>query len=135
MTAKFRVLVIGGVGESQLKLSSVLGQVPEIEVIGMIDSGEEGVNVYSRLQPDVIFVDMITDGFTGLETARWIKEQTPSIKIIILASQFNKDFLNAVLSMGVDGYLVKDVTPPLIREALKSLTAGDQYIIKRQKSR
>jgi DNA-binding NarL/FixJ family response regulator len=134
MTTKFRVLVIGGVGESQKKLTSVFRQIREVELVGVIDSGEDGVNQYSRMQPDVIFVDMLTDGISGLETARWIKEQTPSIKIIILASQFNKEFLHAVVTMGFDGYLIKDVTPKLIREALKSLACGNQYLVKRKQS-
>jgi DNA-binding NarL/FixJ family response regulator len=133
MAANYRVMVIGGVGESQQKLSSVFREIREAELIAVVDSGEEGVNRYSQLKPDVIIVDMITDGISGIETARWIKEQTPSIKIIILSSQFNKEFLHAIVTMGVDGYLIKDVNATLIREALKSLSAGSNYFVNKPK--
>ena len=127
MKPKLKVLVIGGGGVSQLKLIHVLQQIDEVEVIAHVTSGEEAINQYSQLAPDLILVDIITNGITGLETARWIREQTPLIKIILLSTQFNKEFFSAIMTMGLDGYIVKDITAPVLREALKSLCAGTQY--------
>jgi DNA-binding NarL/FixJ family response regulator len=134
MNRKFRIVVIGGAGASQQTLRGVLDEIPEAELVATIDSGEDGINRYSNLNPDVILVDMITDGISGLETARWIKEQSPEIRIILLSSKFNQDFLHAVVSMGFDGYLIKDITPTLMREALQSLCQRDRHI-DRQKAR
>src|SRR5690349_19804179 len=87
MKPKLKVLLIGGVGG---KLFDALQQINEVEIIAHVISGEDAINHYAQLAPDVILVDIITEGITGLETARWIKEQSPSIKIILLSTQFNK---------------------------------------------
>src|SRR5690348_2400260 len=121
MKLKLKVLVIGGISGSQVKLINVLEQIEEVEVIAHVGCGEDAINQYSQLAPDVILIDVLTDGITGLETARWIKEQTPEMKIILLSSEFNKEFLGAIMTMGLDGYIVKDINAPMLREALKSL--------------
>ena len=124
MKPKLKVLLIGGVGG---KLFDALQQINEVEIIAHVISGEDAINHYAQLAPDVILVDIITEGITGLETARWIKEQSPSIKIILLSTQFNKEFLVAIMTMGLDGYIVKDITAPVLRDALKTLCDGKKY--------
>ena len=132
MKTSLKILMIGGFGTYQSQLVKILNEIDEVELVGHILSGEEAINTYSSKNPDIILIDIITDGISGLETARWIKEQNPGIKIIILSTEFNKEFLLAVVTQGFDGYLVKNVNGDILKEAIQSLCTGDRYFIKNQ---
>jgi DNA-binding NarL/FixJ family response regulator len=123
--------MIGGFSSYQNQLVETLKEIDEVEMVGHILSGEEAINTYATKNPDIILIDIITDGISGLETARWIKEQNPDIKIIILSSDFNKEFLLAVVTLGFDGYLVKNVDKNILKDAIQSLCTGERYFIKK----
>jgi len=79
-------------------------------------NGEYAVNVYSNYEPDVIIIDSILPGMDGLETARWIKEQTNSIKIVMVAQHFNDEFLLACVELNLNGYIIKNSSEQILIE-------------------
>jgi DNA-binding NarL/FixJ family response regulator len=127
MKPKLRVLVIGGRGPTMQKLNDSLGEIQGIKVVAHFESGTDGINSYRDHDPNVVLVDIVTDGIGGLETARSIKEQSPDVKIIILSTEFNREFLHAVITLGFDGYVVKDAVPEILKEALHALVAGETF--------
>jgi DNA-binding NarL/FixJ family response regulator len=66
---------------------SLLNQSEAVTIIGEFSSGEEAVNFVSENPPDVFLLDIVMAGMTGIEAARWIKEQTPQVKIILISSE------------------------------------------------
>jgi DNA-binding NarL/FixJ family response regulator len=88
---------------------SLLQKMDEIEVIGEVASGEEAVNFAQEHHPDVFLMDIVIRGMSGIEATRWIKEQTPGVRIILISSEVNKDFISTGIKSGIDGYLDKDV--------------------------
>src|SRR5690349_5288256 len=88
---------------------SLLEKVEGITIIGEMSSGEEAVNFASEQAPDVFLLDIVMAGMTGIEATRWIKEQTPQVKIILISSEVSKDFISAGIKSGIDGYLNKNV--------------------------
>lgn len=108
-------------------LALMLGQVEGINVLGGLSTGEEALNLFSAYNPDVILMDIMMRGMTGLEATRWIKEQNGNVKIIIISSEVKKEFVSMGLKFGIDGYLPKDVDKETLIEAIRTVAKGEKY--------
>jgi DNA-binding NarL/FixJ family response regulator len=108
-------------------LAALLSQAEEIEVVGSVDSGEEAINVFPSLKPDLILMDIMMGGMTGIEATRWIKEQDPSIKIILISSEIKKELVTAGIQCGIDGYIPKNTDQATLTEAIRTVRQGGKY--------
>ncbi|MEM9297460.1 MAG: response regulator transcription factor [Bacteroidota bacterium] len=108
-------------------IASLLTNIEYISVVGKASSGEESINLANELNPDIILMDIVMHGMTGIEATRWIKEQNPQIKIILLSSEVNEGYVTLGVKARVDGYLPKDVEKPTFLEAIKCVVNGDKY--------
>ena len=66
-------------------------------------------------------------GMTGIEATRWIKENNSKIKIILVSSEVNKDYITAGIKSGIDGYLPKDTDKDTLLMAIHSAMKGEKY--------
>jgi DNA-binding NarL/FixJ family response regulator len=125
---KYTRIIVAGINTAGFKtMVSILESMPTIELSGIINSGEELINEYDRLNPDLIFLDAVMWGISGFEIARLIKEQNKSVKIIICSSKFEREFLLAVLSLKLDGYLPGYGNEEVIRETLQTVVNNKSY--------
>lgn len=108
-------------------VATVLRQVDGIKVVGMASSGEEGISLAKVHHPNVVLMDIMMGGMTGIEASRWIKEQDSSIKIILVSSEVKKEFISAGIQSGVDGYLHKDSDKETLIDAIRSVARGGRY--------
>ena len=108
-------------------LASMLQQVDDIQIIGSVSSGEEIINKVQSINPHVILMDIMMKGMTGIEATRWIKEQNPKIKIILISSEVNKDYITAGIKSGIDGYLPKDTNKETLLNAIHTAMKGERY--------
>ncbi len=106
---------------------SLLQKMNDVELIGEMASGEEAVNFARENPPDVFLIDIVMQGMTGIEATRWIKEQSASIKIILISSEVNKDFISAGIKSGIDGYLNKDIDQKVLHAAIDTVHKGGRY--------
>lgn len=111
-------------------LAAILKQIEYIEVVGSLSSGEEAVNLLDQYQPDVILMDIIMAGMTGLEATRWVKEQSPKTKVVIISSEIKKEFVSEGIKCGIDGYIPKNSNKQEILEAIKAVTQGEKFFNK-----
>jgi DNA-binding NarL/FixJ family response regulator len=108
-------------------LSAMLATAGNIEVCGSLKSGEEAVSQVSVLKPDVILMDIIMGGMTGIEATRWVKEQNNSTKVILISSEIRKELIQAGIQSGIDGYLPKDVGKATLVEAIQAVVNGGRF--------
>ncbi|HTF18510.1 MAG TPA: response regulator transcription factor [Chryseolinea sp.] len=127
---KIRIAVADDHGMMRQGLISLLRTDESLEVIGDVDSGEGAINMARELSPDVIIMDILMKGITGIEATRWIKEHDPRIKIILISSEVNKDFITAGIKFGIDGYLPKDSDKDTLLMAIRSAMKGEKYFSK-----
>lgn len=130
MPDNIRVLLVDDHTMLREGLSFLLSQVGGIEIVGGLSSGEEAVNSFKSYDPDVILMDIMMGGMTGIEATRWIKEQQPGIKVIIISSEVKKEFVSAGIKCGIDGYLPKDADKETLIEAIKTVSRGEKYFNK-----
>ncbi len=127
MGQRIRVLIVDDHGLMRQGLVSMLGDVEDIEIIGTADSGESAVNIANEQSPDVLLMDIVMKGMTGIEATRWIKEQNPKIKIVLVSSEVSKDFITAGIKSGIDGYLPKDSDKETLLNAIHSVMRGERH--------
>lgn len=108
-------------------LAAILGQAEDIEIVGSVSSGEEAITNFPGLNPDVILMDIMMGGMTGIEATRWIKEQSREVKVILISSEVKKELVTAGIQSGTDGYLPKDVEKDVLIEAIRKVKKGERY--------
>jgi DNA-binding NarL/FixJ family response regulator len=127
MSKPLRVAIADDHGLLRQGIIALLNKMEGIEVIGEMASGEEAVNFAQAHEPDIFLLDIMMRGMTGIEATRWIKEQSPSVKIILISSEVNKDFISAGIKSGINGYLNKDVDGPTLFNAIQSVMKGERF--------
>lgn len=108
-------------------VQSILEGSNDMVVIGSVGSAEEAINSVRERAPDVILMDIMMRGMTGIEATRWIKDHDPGIKIILVSMEISKEYVSAGIKSGVDGYLPKDVDQDTLLLAIRQVYAGSKF--------
>ena len=109
-------------------LRAVLDGNLECEVIGEAADGREAVALATRLQPNVLIVDLMLPGLSGLEVIRQVSKHVPHTKIIALSMHANESYVLAALRNGAAAYVLKDASSTEIIEAIQAVMAGHRYL-------
>lgn len=127
MERKIRIAVADDHGLMRHGIVSLLEGESEFQVIASVSSGEDAVNVANNHPPDVFLLDIVMKGMSGIEATRWIKDQNPSVKIILLSSEVSKEFISEGMRMGIDGYVLKDCSKDILLEAICTVMKGEKF--------
>jgi DNA-binding NarL/FixJ family response regulator len=106
---------------------SMLADCEDINVVGSSPTGEEAINSVQELRPDVVLMDIMLRGMTGIEATRWIKEQDKDVKIILVSMEVKKEFLSAGIQSGINGYIPKDTDKETMIKAIRAVHSGERY--------
>lgn len=105
-------------------LKRLLDRAPEIEVVGEASDGLEALNFVTALEPDVLLLDIEMPVMDGIEVARRLREAGVNVRILILSAYDDREYIRALLDIGVSGYLVKGEAPGKIVEAVRGIAKG-----------
>ena len=105
-------------------LSTMLGLLEGIELLGTAADGEEAVRLATELQPEVILMDLRMPGIDGIEATRLLHEQQPQIGVIALTTYADDESVLGALRAGARGYLTKDASSEDIRAAILCVASG-----------
>ncbi len=109
-------------------LKMILSLNEEIQIIAEASNGKELLNLVDLNKPDVVLMDIRMPEMDGIEATRHLKEKYPDIKIVILTT-FNEDeYIFEGLKNGADGYILKDSGSKEIIAAIKSAVQGDMLL-------
>ncbi len=100
-------------------------QSPAIEVVGEAANGVEAVEFCSRLQPDIVLLDLVMPEMDGVTATAKIIERDPQIRVIILTSFGEEDQVVPAIRAGAQGYLLKDISPDDLIQALYDAYRGE----------
>ncbi|GGD52911.1 response regulator [Paenibacillus nasutitermitis] len=95
-----------------------------IEIVGQAQNGEEALQLVHALQPDIVLMDLIMPGLSGIEATRKITEHYPQVKVIILSSYSDRDSVLQAIKAGAIGYQLKDVRPEVLIESIQAAMDG-----------
>lgn len=109
-------------------LQIVLGTEKDIEVLDAVENGVEVVRSVRREKPDVILMDIRMPEMDGVMCTQIIKENYPNIKIIILTTFDDDEYVYNALKYGASGYLLKGISTKELAEAIRKVYQGTAMI-------
>ena len=105
-------------------LKDYLSEDPSIQVVGTASDGHSAIASIQELHPDIAILDIEMPGLDGISACRAIVQRFPSIKVLILSSHDDAEYLNRAIQMGAKGYLHKATPPDEIIAAVHSIHKG-----------
>ncbi len=109
-------------------LCSLIGSLPDFEIVGEARDGKEAIHKAIALQPHVILMDLSMPGMNGIEATAQIKRRLPQIRVIALTAFKTDEYVREALQAGADGYVVKDASYEELASALRSVVAGRKFL-------
>ncbi len=123
-----KVLIVDDQALIREGLNMILSLYEEIHIVGETTNGEEAIKFVKEKEIDVILMDIRMPTMDGVEATKLIKEKHPHIKILILTT-FNEDeYIFQGLNNGADGYILKDVNSLELVKNIKSVYKGDTLL-------
>ncbi|GLX65983.1 response regulator [Paenibacillus glycanilyticus] len=123
--SKIKILLVD---DHQIVLKGIsffLAMQPDFELVGEAHNGQEAVEKAGELQPDIVLMDLNMPVMDGIEASALIKEQHPHIKVLVLTSFSDQSHILPALQTGAIGYMLKDVEPDQLAEAIRSAYKGN----------
>jgi DNA-binding NarL/FixJ family response regulator len=109
-------------------LKMLLGTQEDIEVIGQCANGQLAVAMAREAKPDVVLMDIQMPVMNGIEALKIMKDAQTNMKVIMLTTFHEDDYISDALHNGAAGYLLKDTKPMEIAEAIRTVYRGDALI-------
>lgn len=106
-------------------LATILQQQADIDVVGLVGSAQEAVDAAHTLRPDIILMDFTLPDGTGAAATKQIIQESPGCKVIFMTMSDRDEDLFAAIRSGAVGYLLKNLTPSKLVEALRSAQRGE----------
>lgn len=106
-------------------LRSLLETQPDFTVIGEAKDGPETLQQVDALQPQVLVLDLVMPGMSGMEVVRRVHEQT---RVIILSMHSNEAYVVEALRNGAYGYVLKDATAGELTQAIRTVVNGQRFL-------
>ena len=109
-------------------LATLLGLLPDIEVLGTASDGEEAIALVERLRPDVVLMDLRMPRCDGVEATRRLREQGATTHVVVLTTYADDRSVVEALRAGARGFLTKDAGADEIERAIAAVVRGDAVI-------
>jgi two-component system response regulator NreC len=123
-----RVLVVDDHTLVREGLVGLLGSQPDITVIGQAGSATEALDELTRVQPDVVLMDVGLPGLGGLDATQEIRQRFPAVQVLIVTIHDREDYLFRALRAGAAGYVLKGAEVGDLLAAVRAAYRGEVYL-------
>jgi two-component system, NarL family, response regulator NreC len=107
---------------------SLLEHEPDMIVVGEASDGLKTVELTARLKPQVLVVDLIMPGLSGVEVTRQLTKASPGTKVILLSMYMDEPYVIKALRYGAYGYVLKESNISDLIRAIREVTMGRHYL-------
>jgi DNA-binding NarL/FixJ family response regulator len=109
-------------------LEMLLRLEKDIQVVGQAQDGAEAVEQAARHQPDVVLMDLKMPGVNGIEATRQIRARWPNIKVLVLTTYDDDEWVFDAIRAGAAGYLLKDTPRAEVIKAVRGTAEGISFV-------
>lgn len=109
-------------------LRTLLDKNPALTVIGEAEDGQAAIRLASKLEPDVVIMDVAMPAMTGVEATRQIVASFHRTKVLALSVHADRRFIEAMLDAGASGYVLKDDMFTDLPVAILTVVTGQTYV-------
>ncbi len=100
----------------------------DIEVVGLAQDGAQAVDLVERTHPDLVLMYLLMPGVNGVEATRTIRVKHPDIKVLVLTTFDDDEWVFDAIRAGASGYLLKDTPRGKVIEAIRGTVAGKAFV-------
>jgi DNA-binding NarL/FixJ family response regulator len=122
-----RVLVVDDHPVVREGVAAILGDDPELQVVGSVATGEDALREAQTLHPDVVLMDARLPGMGGLEACSRLTKLCPRIGVVIMTTAPHEATAWRVFELGARGFVLKESDPSVYRDATHAAAAGERY--------
>jgi DNA-binding NarL/FixJ family response regulator len=109
-------------------LEMLLSLEKDIEVVGRAEDGLEAVELAAKHHPDLVLMDLKMPGMNGLEATRQIRTSYPAVKVLVLTTYDDDEWVFDAVRAGASGYLLKDTPREELIRAVKETVLGKSFV-------
>lgn len=106
-------------------LKILLSEFDQLEIVGEAKNGQEAVDFCHHYEVDVVLMDIRMPEVNGIKGTEMIKEQHPQIKVLVLTTFQDTEYISQTMQLGASGYLLKDSSPTEIYESIRIVMNGN----------
>jgi DNA-binding NarL/FixJ family response regulator len=128
VSAPVRVLLVDDDDLMRAGLKAVLSSDTRVEVVGEAGSGREAVEQVRALRPDLVLMDVRMPDLDGIAATREVTAASPDVKVVILTTFEQDDYIFGALNAGASGFLLKRSGPEELLAAIQTVAAGDSLL-------
>ncbi len=123
-----RVLLVDDHAIVRQGVKSILANHPDIQIVGEAENAGALFARLSNSQPDIVLLDVRMPGQNGIEITQRIKREHPEIKVIVLSTYDDDEFLLGALRAGAEGYLLKSASAEVLAASIRQVGAGERLL-------
>jgi two-component system response regulator NreC len=123
-----RVLVVDDHAVVRTGLRRVLDAQDDIETVGEAPDAERAVFEAIATKPDVVLLDVMMPGKTGIEVLPSLQQAVPAAKVLVLSMQDDPRYVREAFEAGASGYVLKEAADTDVVGAVRAVAAGEQYV-------
>jgi two-component system, NarL family, response regulator LiaR len=128
MSEQITVLLVDDHAMVRQGVRAFLATQPDLLVVGEAGSGAEGAALAGQLIPDVVLMDLVMAGMDGVEATRQVKRVSPRSHVIVLTSYHEDEHIFPALKAGALSYLLKDIGPNDLADAIRKAAVGEAML-------
>lgn len=117
---KTKVLLVDDAKFMRMILKGIL-QEADFEVVGEASNGEEAIKMYQDIRPDLVTMDIVMPGMTGVEVVRRIKEIDPVAKVLMVSAMGQQTLVAESIEAGACDFIVKPFVPDEVLEKVQKI--------------
>ena len=122
----YKVLIADDQKMVRQMFEAAVNSSPDYEIAGMAQTPEEAVELYMKIKPDLVLMDVVMGiGMDGLDAARLIKQANRDVKILLVTSMPESTFIDRAKEIGVDSFWHKEVQERPLLEIMNRTMAGE----------
>ena len=123
--AKIRVLLVDDQKLFVDSLRIVLqSRTDDMEVVGVASNGQEAISMAAKHKPDVVLLDVRMPGMDGVEAAKILHERHPDVRIVMLTTYDDDEYVRDAIKYGAAGYLLKSIPPSELAASIRVAATG-----------
>ena len=123
-----RVLVVDDHAVVRTGLRRVLDAEADIETVGEAPNAERAVFEAMAHKPDVVLMDVVMPGKSGIEIIPTLQQNAPEAKVLVLSMQDDPRYLREAFDAGASGYVLKEAADTEVVDAVRAVAAGERYV-------
>ncbi|MEZ4238249.1 MAG: response regulator transcription factor [Myxococcota bacterium] len=126
--APIRLVIADDHAVVRLGLRALVGNAPDMELVGEAEDGAELLRLCTSVQPDVVLMDLSMAGMDGLEATRRLVRRPDPPKVLALTMHEEEEYLIPALEAGASGYIVKAAASSELLEAVRAVASGQTWV-------